>query len=229
MIVTCPACSVRYLVDSRALGAKGRTVRCARCAHTWHQDVPEDAVAPVDPASPAPPPPPSPERTPVLTSEDRIRLPALATPPRRRGMAIVWVAAIVVVIAGLIAGAIYERGLVASLVPGAARFYALAGIPVRDSSPGLVFRNVTTSRDMQNGLPSLVIKGEVANVSSVALAVPKLVAILRDRNERELSQQSFAVPAARLMPGETTPFQTTISQPAEEAAGVVVIFAGGGG
>src|SRR5271166_4304795 len=42
MIVTCPACATRYLVDPRALGSAGRTVRCANCAQTWHQTPPED-------------------------------------------------------------------------------------------------------------------------------------------------------------------------------------------
>ncbi len=204
-------------------------MRCARCAHTWHQELPADAQPPAEsPASAAPTQPP-PQPAPVLNPDERIRLPAVSPSPRRHGMAIAWVAIIVAVIAALAWGRSPSATGSASVLPGTARLYALAGLPVRDTSPGLVFRNVTTSRDMENGLPALVIKGEVANVSAVARPVPKLVAILRDRNERELSQQSFSVPAARLMPGETTPFQTTIAQPAEEAVGVVVVFAGSGG
>ena len=42
MIVTCPACTTRYLVDPRALGDAGRVVRCANCSKTWHQTPPED-------------------------------------------------------------------------------------------------------------------------------------------------------------------------------------------
>lgn len=61
MILTCPACATRYVVDPKAIGASGRTVRCARCHNSWHQDVPED-LPPPRLTRPAPfedePPPP---------------------------------------------------------------------------------------------------------------------------------------------------------------------------
>lgn len=35
MILACPNCSARFLIDSNAIGAQGRDVRCGRCGHTW--------------------------------------------------------------------------------------------------------------------------------------------------------------------------------------------------
>lgn len=46
MILTCPSCATRYVVDPKAIGASGRTVRCARCHKSWHQDVPDDLPPP---------------------------------------------------------------------------------------------------------------------------------------------------------------------------------------
>lgn len=48
MILTCPACSTRYVVKDGSVPAGGRKVRCASCKHSWHQDgdpAPVDAVA----------------------------------------------------------------------------------------------------------------------------------------------------------------------------------------
>jgi predicted Zn finger-like uncharacterized protein len=234
MIVTCPTCSVRYLVDARALGPAGRTVRCARCAHTWHQEAPADAGARLVDAPPPPPEagPPSTEASdpaPSLAAEPRVQLPALPRKERRWGLAAARIVGAAAIVGGIAYAAVVERQRVVEFAPGAAQFYADAGFPVVDDpGSGLEFRNVTTSREMQNGLPALVIEGEVRNVSSSARNVPKLVVILRDQNERDLQNLTVAPPAGRLMPGQSAPFKTSITQPAEAASGVVVTFQGSG-
>jgi len=51
MILTCPACSTRYVVKDGSIPPGGRQVRCASCKHSWHQDpeaVEPDIEAPLD-------------------------------------------------------------------------------------------------------------------------------------------------------------------------------------
>lgn len=68
MIVSCPNCSTRYVLDATVLRPPGRHVRCARCQTTWFQEpaldlgaeamIPETAREPVSDKSrmlPAPP------------------------------------------------------------------------------------------------------------------------------------------------------------------------------
>lgn len=43
MILSCPSCGTRYLVDASQIGELGRQVKCARCAHEWHQTPPEES------------------------------------------------------------------------------------------------------------------------------------------------------------------------------------------
>lgn len=68
MIITCPSCSARYVVDPVKIGSEGRTVKCAKCAHAWAQPAPtpdelagsvaeQPAAAPAAPAVPSEPPP----------------------------------------------------------------------------------------------------------------------------------------------------------------------------
>jgi predicted Zn finger-like uncharacterized protein len=234
MIVTCPSCSVRYLVDPRALGQKGRTVRCARCGHTWHQDPAEETP------SAAPPPPPAGEGAPAaaedaaprrpaspsLAAERRIQLPAVRRPRRRWGPALASVLTLIVMVAGLAYAAVLERDRVIAILPAAAGVFARLGFPSSANGVGLEFRNVTTSREMSNGLPALVVSGEVTNVSSIPRDVPTLVVILRDKTDHDLQNATISMNQQQLAPGETVPFHASITQPPEAASDVVVTFAG---
>jgi predicted Zn finger-like uncharacterized protein len=62
MIIACPSCSARYIVDPAKIGPDGRTVKCAKCAHAWAQPAPTaeemaEAVAPTPAPSAAAPQP----------------------------------------------------------------------------------------------------------------------------------------------------------------------------
>lgn len=42
MLVSCPSCTTRYVVDPVSIGASGRRVKCVRCGEVWHQTLPDD-------------------------------------------------------------------------------------------------------------------------------------------------------------------------------------------
>jgi predicted Zn finger-like uncharacterized protein len=227
MILTCPECSTRYLVDPRNLGATGRLVRCANCAHTWHQTPPEDAPQPVDVplelAAPA-----AAESDTRLRGEGRVQLPALPTP--RRGSSVVgWLAYAALVLVVIAAGAYLTRAQLVSRWPQLAQYYEMLGIPVEISqASSFDFHNVTTTRDTENGLPALIIQGEVVNVSNVAKQVPKLKVTLLNSAKHELQSWSFTVSDDRMLPGASVPFRTSIARHNEEATMALVTVADGG-
>ncbi|MGH7123417.1 MAG: zinc-ribbon domain-containing protein, partial [Stellaceae bacterium] len=139
MIVVCPQCSTRYLVDPRALGADGRRVRCAQCSHTWHHKPPAEALAELETVAPLPSPAPRAERVepqfdrPPLAEEPepehRIQLPALTQPRRRPWVAVGWI--VLLALVGFAAGgAVWERDTVIRTWPPSARLYALFGLAV---------------------------------------------------------------------------------------------------
>ncbi|MDG1995291.1 MAG: DUF3426 domain-containing protein [Emcibacteraceae bacterium] len=49
MILTCPECKSRYVVNPSALLPHGRTVRCAKCKHNWFEKKPEEDVEVIPP------------------------------------------------------------------------------------------------------------------------------------------------------------------------------------
>lgn len=223
MIVTCPVCSTRYLVDPRALGPTGRLVRCANCAHTWHQAPPEDAPRRVD----LPPLEPTPAPDIAVRGNGRVQLPAL--PQRRRGSSFLGWTAYIIVLAGVVAGGLWlVRDQVTRSWPAVARYYQMLGIPAEATQGGFDFHNVTPIRETENGQPTLIIQGEVVNVSTVARQVPKLKVTLLDNSNRVLQSWSFSVSDDRLLPGASAPFRTSITQPNEAATMIKVSVADGG-
>lgn len=72
MILTCPACTMRYLVSEGSIGPNGRRVRCANCGHQWTQEPEEgldEALFGEAPAFLETPPPDSFDETPAQADE----------------------------------------------------------------------------------------------------------------------------------------------------------------
>ncbi len=214
MIVTCPACTIRYLVDPRALGRAGRTVRCANCANTWHQVPPEDMPQSVE-LSPDEPEP--------SLSSARFPPPALQPPPRSSLFTSGRLTLVGLIAVGIIA-AVVARTSVIALFPPAAKLYSMVGLSVAPPGLGLEIRKTSPRRDVENGVPVLIVEGEVANISNVAVDVPKLKVMLNDKGGNEVQSWTFSVTEPRLMPGASETFRTSIERPSTSAANVAMDF-----
>src|SRR5208282_1168912 len=122
MIVTCPACSTRYLVEERNLGATGRMVRCSQCGHSWYEAPPAGEPLRVDLSEPEAPPP--------LPGERR-GLPMVSKPRRDGGgwgkaLAILFAAMVVLGVA-VLAAVILAREPIMARVPATRPVYAHLG------------------------------------------------------------------------------------------------------
>jgi predicted Zn finger-like uncharacterized protein len=195
MKLTCPACSTRYLVDPRAIGAAGRKVRCARCKHVWFATPPEGAI-PVGLTRAAPPPPPPP---PEETPPPRFQLPAVPPPRRPAWLVAGWAGLAAIVVAAVTALTLFHDSLfIGREAPGA----------------GLDFRNVRAEGERE-----LVIEGEVVNTTLTSRAVPRFKAVVRAAG-KELAATRFNVAEKELPPGGTATFRATLPRPSNAAAEV---------
>jgi predicted Zn finger-like uncharacterized protein len=252
MILTCPNCSARFMIDGHALGEGGRTVRCGACGHSWLQ-LPEPAMAEpgAEPAAafePAPPPvpaeagpPPLPEAP--LAPDEKIRrgrrreqaalAEAGAAPKRSRGLTrvLVWFL-FVFVVAALVLGGYRFRHEVVRLWPPAMKLYEVIGLTV-DPPSGYFLRvpqdSLRFRRDSDSGVPILVVSGEIHNSSDKPQRVAPMRVVLLDKENRPLRTERLKIEERVVEPGGRAPFKVSISNPPPEASAVRITFDPGGG
>lgn len=215
MILSCPSCATRYLIDPAALGETGRMVRCARCSHTWTERPPEDMPKQVDVL------PPVEQVTPLPPGSN---LPALNNQPNRRGW-IAW-AALILVIAGIAGGAYFARDKIVEFWPDAALIYSLLEPGEETEVIGLELRNVNQTTSILNDQTVVNLTGEIFNISDRDQTVPNVIADIMDKN-RTVIRTWIVTPRSRLLlPGEKTEFDDNYTDPPKEAVQISVRLEG---
>jgi predicted Zn finger-like uncharacterized protein len=231
MILSCPACQTRYLVDEDALrGSAGRTVRCANCAHIWHQSAPsepyadEEAAEPegrIEPALEVPPRPGASAVPSFNIPERSLRVHEPSGRKRTHRVAIRWLVLGVLFALAILAGVVVARGAVVALWSPAGRLFTLAGLPVAPSWSGLKIGKLTPTRS----LDGVTIEGKSTNTGNITRDLPRLRVALHDAVDREVRFKIIDPPRPRLDPGAVAHFKTPFEHPEDAATGVVVTFA----
>ncbi len=219
MILNCPKCSTRFLVDPVALGEKGRSVRCGACGHSWFQEPPADKAY-------EPPP---------LTLDDEITAPLDRDAGRRpRGRLWPRLAAwflFIFVIALIVGGGYRYRNEIVRRWPPAEKLYSTLGIPVSaptapdKSTPPPVRKaalvvpesSIKIERESRDDTPILVISGQIRNESDQPQAVGRMRITLTDGEDKSLKSWLFAPEARTLEPGASMTFRSSVTNPPAEA------------
>jgi len=227
MILTCPACASRFSLDTSALGAAGRRVRCSQCRHVWHATPEPEAeveagYVPPEPVAVRIAPPV--DEPPIRPAIPRSR--PESAPRRRSGAGLAWAALALIVIL-VVGGAVVAKDQIMAAWPESERLYSAFGVANVATGAGLDLRKVSWKRDMAENVPLLAIEGEVANVSQNVRSVPKIRAAIVGKDGKELKSWVFAPPKLNLVPGESVPFHTELKNPPEGAERLTMIFASG--
>jgi hypothetical protein len=118
----------------------------------------------------------------------------------------------------LIAG----RQQIVRLLPQTASLYARIGLPV--NLRGLAFENIKTTRDIEDGVPILIVEGEVVGTTGRHTEVPRLRFAVTDNTGKEIYAWTARPAKTLLPPGEVLPFRSRLASPPAEASGVTVRF-----
>lgn len=122
----------------------------------------------------------------------------------------------------LILGAVVWRDAVVSYVPDLAGLYSFVGLPV--NLRGLEFRDMETVETTNDGIPQLIVRGTIENVTEDKVAVPRLRLAVRGISGREIFVWT-AVPAkSELEAGESLPFLAQLASPPAEGREIAVRF-----
>ncbi|HUZ33301.1 MAG TPA: zinc-ribbon domain-containing protein [Xanthobacteraceae bacterium] len=111
---------------------------------------------------------------------------------------------------------------VVRIMPQTASFYAMLGLPV--NLRGLAFDNVATAMEQHEGVPILVVEGNVYNSARKTEDVPRLKFIVRNAARQEVYSWMLAPSRNALQPGEVESFRTRLASPPPDAHDIVLRF-----
>lgn len=224
IVLSCPSCTTRYRANPNAIGTNGRRVRCASCGHVWTAEVEDPSDLPsLQPAPPVKPDAPTEEpggdkkvHTAFRERQEKKRrtLSAAAAGGAWGGL----LAACTVL---FICAWIFRVDIV-TLWPRASSAYAAIGTSVNPW--GFDVGELEVSREVDHGVPLLVVEGDVHNFDRRARAIPGLRAILRDERGEAVLEWTISMPAGRIGAGRRQDFRTVVSDPPPEAVEVEVVL-----
>jgi predicted Zn finger-like uncharacterized protein len=184
-----------------------------------------DIVAESLPQRRDPEPRPSSNRRVVAGAADpakRRRLPAAMTRipiSRLRLSPSATIVALGVAILGLF---LLGREQVVRTMPDAASVYERMGLPV--NLRGVDFRNVKGANEMVDGVIVLVVEGQLVNITSNSIDLPRLRLAVRDATGKEIYTWTATAPKSQLGPGEAVAFRSRLASPPPDGANVEVRF-----
>jgi len=114
------------------------------------------------------------------------------------------------------------RSDVVRVLPQTASFYALLGLPV--NLRGLAFDKVVISTEQHEGVPILVVEGNVFNGAHKTVEVPRLKFVVRNAARQEIYSWTAVPSRTSLSPGEALAFRSRLVTPPADVHDLVLRF-----
>jgi hypothetical protein len=145
-------------------------------------------------------------------ARQQFRLPRIGLPAA--------ILALVAAASTLVAG----RSEIVRHAPQTASLYAAIGLPV--NLRALVFSGVKTARENHDGVPVLVVEGNIVSNAAKPVEVPQLHFAIRNPGGLEIYRWTALPDRPMLAPGEQMAFRSRLAAPPTESSEVMVRFLG---
>ena len=218
MIVSCPNCSKRYMLDDALLPNEGRQVRCITCHYTWRQ-VPDLSFM----------------NTPSSAVKDNVSVEYRALPEKRSSW-LGWRMISFGVLFALSGFLWFGRDYVVDIWPQTGRFYELVGLRANLPGAGLSIANASSMTQQENAEEMIKVIGDVINVSDQVRPIPPLKIKLMGEpsnpkclqsNQDEgcvLDHWEHSLSEKSLLPGEQIHFETNLRSKIDGIQNISVEF-----
>jgi predicted Zn finger-like uncharacterized protein len=141
---------------------------------------------------------------------------------RRRRERSMQIPALMVALTMIVGAILLWRNDLVRHVPQTASLFSAIGLPV--NVRGLVFDQVTVSRETNDNVTVLVIEGNIVSISNKPVDVQRLRFAIRNTAGAEIYSWTAQPARNTLGPGETMPFRSRLASPPADGNDVVVRF-----
>lgn len=223
MIITCPACAKRYLVEDTAINETGRQVQCISCQNDWF-------FKPITE---------TPKHNQVHLDMIGVKSSAARTGASFSFIWILMVSTLMVILAG----GYFSRHMIALHFPQSIKLFQIIGVPLEFKTTNLTLGNVKPYFMSNNERNVLIVSGEIFNNSEQVQQVPalkitalgdcrnaslynKALAKVFKRNEGmcPIAKWTYTPSSFRIFPGERLKFETQSEHPLPGATTINIKF-----
>jgi predicted Zn finger-like uncharacterized protein len=129
---------------------------------------------------------------------------------------------LIVALSAALIAVLQWRDKVVRQVPQMASLFAAVGLPV--NLRGFAFEGVTSSTEISDGMPVLIVEGTIVNVTPRPLEVPRLRFALRNSAGHEVYAWTTQPAKPTLGSGNGLAFRTRLASPPPDGRDVIVRF-----
>jgi predicted Zn finger-like uncharacterized protein len=214
MILSCPFCQTRYLIQAAAFAAGPRTVRCAKCKHQWKAEPPANVeVAGVPVVELVALPRGEKDAHAQANEASSANLPAVRSRIPPAILNYMLEIALSFILGIILLWLILDHQHIAKRWTFMEPIYNAIGLYVFYPGDGLELDNIRSELKFDSGINKLFVSGTIKNTTKKNQKVPNMIVEALGSDGAILQSWQIDAPVATLSPTTDTQFESSINAP----------------